>query len=153
MDFAPASTVAETRTGAVFSVGLDDGAATGGIVTEPDAAEGPAAARVGGNVREGTGGPGGAAGREKGGGRAASRAGAGAGSRSAAGVGGARAAAAGRGGAGAGAGRAAAGRTGGVVGTVPGEAALDPASPPPPYLVASDLKTRPVAAFRVSSTP
>ena len=37
--------------------------------------------------------------------------------------------------------------------TVPGEAALDPASPPPPYLVASDLKTRPVAAFRVSSTP
>src|SRR5260221_6155845 len=73
MDFAPASTVAETRTGAVFSVGLDDGAATGGIVTEPDAAEGPAAARVGGNVREGTAGPGGAAGRETAGAGAARR--------------------------------------------------------------------------------
>src|SRR5260221_1165988 len=80
MDFAPASTVAETRTGAVFSVGLDDGAATGGIVTEPDAAEGPAAARVGGNVREGTGGPGGAAGRDTAGDGAAGRTGAGAGS-------------------------------------------------------------------------
>src|SRR5258706_9754120 len=77
MDFPPASTVAETRTGAVFSVGLDDGAATGGIVTEPDAAEGPAVARVGGNVREGTGG---AAGRDTAGDGAAGRTGAGAGS-------------------------------------------------------------------------
>src|SRR5260221_4651792 len=89
MDFAPASTVAETRTGAVFSVGLDDGAATGGIVTEPDAAEGPAAARVGGNVREGTDGPGGAAGRDTAGDGAAGRTGAGAGSRSGTTVGGA----------------------------------------------------------------
>src|SRR6266851_877180 len=80
MEFAPALTVAETRMGAVFSVGLDDGAATGGIVTEPDAAEGPAAARVGGNVRGDTGGPDGVAGRDAAGEGAAGRTGAGAGS-------------------------------------------------------------------------
>src|SRR5712691_10951381 len=77
MDFAPALTVAETRMGAVFSMGLDDEAATGGIVTEPDAAEGPAGARVGGNVFGDAGGPEAAAGRDGAGEGAAGRAGAG----------------------------------------------------------------------------
>ena len=42
------------------------------------------------------------------------------------------------------------GRTGAVVGV---EVAGLAASPPPPYLVARDLNTSPVAAFNVSSTP
>src|SRR5258706_4272142 len=70
MDLSPAWTVAETRTGAVFSACRADVAATGGIVTEADAAEGPAGTRVGGRVRGAAGGAAPTGGRATGGGGA-----------------------------------------------------------------------------------